>query len=233
MVRCVDLYIFRAARQCLTLMGSSATTTSVSRRFSCLRPQPPHRSPPRWVILEGNRPSGRIASSRDAGNAVWKTRFRARRGDGDGGRGVGRTRGCPRRGPRPYRKGAIPLRYARRETASSACTPRFSIARWPRDGKIHASRAPRALEACSKELPSYLTLHRHGNNHQNDGAKKHRGVTPRLPVHLAHTHSHLPVSLDTTLLRSHLIPFAIYSIASLSTTLSLIPMPDSHSITPE
>ena len=101
--------VFTAARQCLTLTGSSATTTSVSRRFSCLRPQPPHGSPPRWVILEGNRPSGRIASSRDAGNAVWKTRFRARRGDGDGGRGVGRTRGCPRRGPPAYRKAQFGL----------------------------------------------------------------------------------------------------------------------------
>ena len=53
------------------------------------------------------------------------------------------------------------------------------------------------------------------------------------PLHLAHTHSHLPVSLDTTLLRSNLPPFAIYSIVSLSTTLSLTPMPNSYSITPE
>ena len=117
--------------------------------------------------------------------------------------------------------------------ASSACTPRFSMAAWPRDGKNHASRALDALEAWSKELTSYLTLDRDGNNHQNDGAKKHRGVTPRLPVHLAHTDSHLPVSLDTTLLRSNLNPFANYSIVSLSTTLSLIPMPDSYSITPK
>ena len=35
------------------------------------------------------------------------------------------------------------------------------------------------------------------------------------PFHLAHTHSHLPVSLDTTLLTSNLNPFATYSIASL------------------
>ena len=53
------------------------------------------------------------------------------------------------------------------------------------------------------------------------------------PLHLAHMHSHLPVSLDTTLLRSNLPPFAIYSIVSLSTTLSLTPMPNSYSITPE
>ena len=53
------------------------------------------------------------------------------------------------------------------------------------------------------------------------------------PLHLPHTHSHLPVSLDTTLLRSNLLPFAIYSIVALSTTLSLIPMPESYSITPE
>ena len=53
------------------------------------------------------------------------------------------------------------------------------------------------------------------------------------PLHLAHMQSHLLVSLDTTLLRSNLPPFAIYSIVSLSTTLSLIPMPESYSITPE
>ena len=52
-------------------------------------------------------------------------------------------------------------------------------------------------------------------------------------LHLPHTHPHLPVSLDTTLLRSNLLPFAIYSIVALSTTLSLIPMPESYSITPE
>ena len=52
-------------------------------------------------------------------------------------------------------------------------------------------------------------------------------------LHLAHMHSHLPVSLDTTLLRSNLLPFAIYSIVALSTTLSLIPMPKSYYITPE
>ena len=50
------------------------------------------------------------------------------------------------------------------------------------------------------------------------------------PLHLAHTHSHLPVSLDTTLFRSNLIPFASYSIILLSTTFSHTPMPDSYSI---
>ena len=96
--------VVRAARQCLTLKGSSATTTSVSRRFSCSRPKPLHRSPPGWVITEGNHPRDRSSASQDATNAVEKTRFRARRGDGDGGRGVGRTRGCPGRGPGPCRK---------------------------------------------------------------------------------------------------------------------------------
>ena len=72
--------------------------------------------------------------------------------------------------------------YARRKTASSACTPRFSIATWPRDGKVHASRAPRAPEAWSKELPSYLILHGDGNNHLYGGGKNHRGVKPLLPV---------------------------------------------------
>ena len=50
------------------------------------------------------------------------------------------------------------------------------------------------------------------------------------PLHLPHTHSHLLVSLDATLLRSNLIPFASYSIILLSTTFSLTPMPDSYSI---
>ena len=49
-------------------------------------------------------------------------------------------------------------------------------------------------------------------------------------LHLPHMHSHLPVSLDATLLRSNLIPFASYSIILLSTTFSLTPMPDSYSI---
>ena len=66
--------------------------------------------------------------------------------------------------------------------ASSVCAPRFSIAAWPRDGKIHASRALDALEAWSKELARYLRLYGDGNNHQNDGGKNHRGVTPLLPV---------------------------------------------------
>ena len=55
-------------------------------------------------------------------------------------------------------------------------------------------------------------------------------VSSRLasPLHLAHTHSHLPVSLDTTLLRSNLHPFAIYSIVVLSTTFPFIPTPNSY-----
>ena len=64
--------------------------------------------------------------------------------------------------------------------ASSARTPHFSIARWPRDGKIHAPRALDALEACPKKLTSYLMLYGDGNNHLYGGAKKHRyhGVMP-------------------------------------------------------
>ena len=111
-------------------------------------------------------------------------------------------------------KGTIWPQDALHKMASSTCMLRFSIVTWPRDGKNHASRALDALRAWSKELTSYLTLHGDGNNHQNDGAKKHRGVTPRLPVLLAHMHSHLPVSLDTTLLRFNLLPFAIASILS-------------------
>ena len=146
--------VFTAARQCLTLTGSSATTTSVSRRFSCLRPKPLHRSFQELVILDGNDPSGRSAAFREAEHGVKKTRFAM---------APRRWRWGPRCWPHAWlpwarawalSKGAIRLPYARHETASSACTPRFSIARWPRNGKIHASRAPRALEACSKELPS-------------------------------------------------------------------------------
>ena len=92
--------------------------------------------------------------------------------------------------------------------ASSARTPRFSIARWPRDGKILASRAPNALEACSMNLTSYLMVPGDGNNHLYGGGNNHHGVTPLLSVHLAHMHSHLLVSLDTKLLRSNLNPFA-------------------------
>ena len=67
------------------------------------------------------------------------------------------------------------------------------------------------------KLASYLMLYGDGNNHLYGGAKKHCGVTPRFSVHLAYTHSHLLVSLDTTLLRFNLLPFAIASILSLCT----------------
>ena len=53
------------------------------------------------------------------------------------------------------------------------------------------------------------------------------------PLHLAHTHSHKLVSLDTTPLRSNLHLFAIYSIVVLSTTFPFMPTPDCYSITPE
>ena len=66
--------VVRAARKCLTLMGSSATTTSVSRRFSCLRPKTLHRSPPGWVIPKGNHPRDRSSASQQATNAALKTR---------------------------------------------------------------------------------------------------------------------------------------------------------------
>ena len=125
-------------------------------------------------------------------------------------------------------KGAIRPRYASRKMASSARTPHFSIARWPRDGKIHAPRALDAPEACPKKLTSYLMLYRDGNNHLYGGAKKHRGVTPRFPVHLAHTHSHKHVSLDTTPLRLRTPPFAITSITSFPTNHLLTPRASSH-----
>ena len=67
------------------------------------------------------------------------------------------------------------------------------------------------------KIASYLMLHGDGNNHLYGGAKKHRGVTPRFSVHLAHTLSHKHVSLDTTLMRSNLLPFAAASILSLCT----------------
>ena len=114
-----------------------------------------------------------------------------------------------------------------------SCTPRFSITRWPRDGKIHAPRALDALEAWPRKLTSYLMLYGDGNNHRYDGAKKHRGVTPLLSVHLAHTHSHLPVSLDTKLLRSNLNPFASMPSSASLTSPPATPKANSHSITPE
>ena len=220
--------VFTAARQCLTLTGSSATTTSVSRRFSCSRPQPMHRSPPRWVIPKGNHHLERSSAFREAERGVEKTRFAM---------APRRWRWGPRCWPHAWlpwarawalSKGAIRPRYASRKMASSARTPHFSIARWPRDGKIHAPRALDAPEACPKKLTSYLMLYGDGNNHLYGGAKKHRGVTPRFPVHLAHTHSHKHVSLDTTPLRLRTPPFAITSMTSFPTNHLLTPRASSH-----
>ena len=220
--------VFTAARQCLTLTGSSATTTSVSRRFSCLRPKPLHRSFQELVILDGNDPSGRSAAFREHERRVKKPRFAM---------APRRWRWGPRCWPHAWlpwarawalSKGAIRPRYASRKMASSARTPHFSIARWPRDGKIHAPRALDAPEACPKKLTSYLMLYGDGNNHLYGGAKKHRGVTPRFPVHLAHTHSHKHVSLDTTPLRLRTPPFAITSMTSFPTNHLLTPRASSH-----
>ena len=91
-----------AANECLHLTTTCATTVRTDSILFALTPSFATRSPPGWVIPDGIHPSERIAAPRDAERGVKKTRFRARRGDGDGGRGVGRTRGCPRRGPRPY-----------------------------------------------------------------------------------------------------------------------------------
>ena len=187
-----------------------------------------HRSPPRWVIPKGNHHLERSSASRDATNAVEKTRFAM---------APRRWRWGPRCWPHAWlpwarawalSKGAIRPRYASRKMASSARTPHFSIARWPRDGKIHAPRALDAPEACPKKLTSYLMLYGDGNNHLYGGAKKHRGVTPRFPVHLAHTHSHKHVSLDTTPLRLRTPPFAITSTTSFPTNHLLTPRASSH-----
>ena len=61
------------------------------------------------------------------------------RGDGDGGRGVGRTRGCPSRGPPAYRKGQFPFltRGAKRPLA------RARLALPSRDGLAMANSLPR------------------------------------------------------------------------------------------
>ena len=141
-----------------------------------------HRSPPRWVIPKGNHHLERSSAFREHERRVKKPRFAM---------APRRWRWGPRCWPHAWlpwarawalSKGAIRPRYASRKMASSARTPHFSIARWPRDGKIHAPRALDALEAWPRKLTSYLMLSGDGNNHQNDGAKKHHGVTPRFPV---------------------------------------------------
>ena len=117
--------------------------------------------------------------------------------------------------------------------ASSACTPRFFIAAWPRDGKNHALRALDALEAWSKELASYLMVPGGGNNHLYGGGKNHHGVNP-LSFHCGHSPPvHFPVSLDASPLSIVAPPFAIISSESSSTSHLLTPKRDSYSITPE
>ena len=59
----------------LTLMGSSATTTSVSRRLYCMGLKPGRGSPPGWMILAGNHPPYRSAASRDTEARVRNSRF--------------------------------------------------------------------------------------------------------------------------------------------------------------
>ena len=130
-------------------------------------------------------------------------------------------------------KGAIRPRYASRKMASSARTPHFSIARWPRDGKVHAPRALDALGACTKNLTSYLMLYEDGNNHLYGGGKNHRGVNP-LSFHCGHSPPvHFPVSLDASPLSIVAPPFAIVSSESSSTSHLLTPKRDSYSMTPE
>ena len=187
-----------------------------------------HRSPPRWVIPKGNHHLERSSAFREAERGVEKTRFAM---------APRRWRWGPRCWPHAWlpwarawalSKGAIRPRYASRKMASSARTPHFSIARWPRDGKIHAPRALDAPEACPKKLTSYLMLYRDGNNHLYGGAKKHHGIMPLALLHLAHTHSHKHVPLDTTPLRLRTLPFAITSITSFPTNHLLTPRASSH-----
>ena len=79
--------------------------------------------------------------------AFWELDSRWRRGDGDGGRGVGRTRGYPRRGPRPYRKGQF----------------RFDTrgAKWPlaRARRVFPSRDGLAMEKSLPREPLGLSRH--------------------------------------------------------------------------
>ena len=145
----------------------------------------------------GDHPLHRSSASRGAEQRGRRGRFLTPRGDGDGRRGVGRTRGCPGRGRRAYRK----AHFVHETQGAKRPPPRarlgFFIAKSHRDGENHAPRALDALEACSKKLDSYLILHGCGNNHRYDGAKKHRVVTPRFSI-APRTHAtHLLVSLDT------------------------------------
>ena len=117
--------------------------------------------------------------------------------------------------------------------ASSTRTPHFSIARWPRDGKIHAPRALDALEAWPRKLTSYLMVPGGGNNHLYGGGKNHHGVNP-LSFHCGHSPPvHFPVSLDASPLSIVAPPFAIVSSESSSTSHLLTPKRDSYSMTPE
>ena len=50
------------------------------------------------------------------------------------------------------------------------------------------------------------------------------------PLYLAHMHSLKPMSLDMTLVRFYLPPFAILSITLFPATFSATPMPESYSI---
>ena len=106
------------------------------------------------MIPKGNHHLERSSAFREAERGVEKTRFAM---------APRRWRWGPRCWPHAWlpwarawalSKGAIRPRYASRKMASSARTPHFSIARWPRDGKIHAPRALDALEACPKKLTS-------------------------------------------------------------------------------
>ena len=97
------------ANECLHVTTTCATTVRTGSILCVLPPSFATRSPPGRHSRCPHRPPERIAAFREAERRGKKTRFRARRGDGDGGRGVGRTRGCPRRGPRPSRKGQFPF----------------------------------------------------------------------------------------------------------------------------
>ena len=140
----------------------------------------------------GSIPQEEVPHSERPSAAAKNLDPRWRRGDGDGARGVGRTRGCPRRGPRPYRKGQFPF------DTRGAKRPRARARRvFPsRDGLAMEKSMPREhLGLPRHALRSYLILHGDGNNHQNDGAKKHRGVTPRLSL-APSTHAPSPTGVS-------------------------------------
>ena len=126
----------------LTLMGSSATTTSVSRRLYCMGLKPGRGSPPGWMILAGNHPPYRSAASRDTEARVRNRRFAmaTRRAAMLAGRAFRRTRAWP-----------VAARQLCRE-------PQFSGFRPSHRGPIALTRAAIAIASAHRPTDDTLTF---------------------------------------------------------------------------